>query len=103
DLVAYWALEKDGTDATGRGNDLGWGKASDGTPTGEPDFVSGFIDNGMNGGGTGYGKALFAESTTDLELSGDFTISLWVHKGSSPYDSDHLIAKENEFLMFRND
>jgi hypothetical protein len=57
----------------------------------------------MHGGGSGYGHALFAESTTDLELDGDFTISLWVKNGMSPYDSDHLIAKENELMIFRND
>lgn len=68
-LVAWWSLESDGTDATGRGNTA--------TPNGTPTYGAGVVSNAASVNGTTqyFSAAHNADTSTGDE---DYTVAGWV-------------------------
>lgn len=68
-LVAWWSLESDGTDATGRGNTA--------TPNGTPTYAAGVVGNAGNVNGTTqyFSAAHNADTSAGDE---DYTVAGWV-------------------------
>ena len=83
DLVGYWALDGNAQDSSGHGND--------GVAYGSPSWVSGKSSQAVYLNGTDQ----YINTTGDLKINSEMTITLWFNKSNLDQGSQYLIDGRN--------